>query len=278
MGKLPEEAEAIVREYVMLMEEAFPSQLEGLYIHGSIALDAYVPGLSDVDFIAITRKRLTERESRIISGIHQKLANKWSAPEMDGCYITWEDIGRTSPVKDVLYFHFNGGRVQEGAHFNSITWWILRHYGIKIAGPEPMELNLEVEAQNLVSYVLENMNTYWTRRIQMLEYLIHSGILPPEDEIHSEIEWSVLGMLRQFYTIKEHGIVSKLDAGRYALHHIPEEWHPIIYEAVRIRKGGKEESLFHSNEKRAAAAVSFMKYLLVYSNKLFVEDHRGSIR
>ena len=277
MGKLPNEVEAIVKEYVMLMEEAFPSQLEGLYIQGSIALDAYVSGSSDLDFIAVTRKRLTEREGKTISGIHQKLANKLSKPELDGCYLVWEDIGRTKPVKDVFYLHFNGGMVREGAYFNPITWWILHHHGIKIVGPEPKDLKLEVQAGDIVSYVKENMNTYWARRIQMLEYLIHTGILPPENEIRTEIEWSVLGMLRQFYTLKEHGIISKLGAGKYALLHVPEEWHPIIKEAVHIRTGTKE-ILFESNEKRAAAAVSLMKYLLDYGNRLSEEKNRESIR
>jgi len=54
-------------------------------------------------------------------------------------------------------------------------------------------------------------------------------------------------MLRQYYTLREKKITSKVDAGRYALEHLPQEWHPLIQEAVRIRE---ESNTYTSNHSK----------------------------
>ncbi|WP_277674507.1 aminoglycoside adenylyltransferase domain-containing protein, partial [Piscibacillus halophilus] len=54
-----------------------------------------------------------------------------------------------------------------------------------------------------------------------------------------EVEWTVLGLLRQYYTLMEKDIISKLEAGYYGLEILPTKWHPIIQEAINIRKNVK---------------------------------------
>ncbi|MDZ5016954.1 DUF4111 domain-containing protein, partial [Clostridium perfringens] len=54
------------------------------------------------------------------------------------------------------------------------------------------------------------------------------------------IEWGVLGVSRLYYTFKERDITSKIGAGEYALQNLPERWHKIINESMRLRKGNKK--------------------------------------
>ena len=75
------------------------------------------------------------------------------------------------------------------------------------------------------------------------------------------MEWSVLGMLRQYYTLSERSVVSKIGAGQYALTHLPPHWHPVIREALRIRM---KESRLQSDAARKAMldAMNLMQYIL----------------
>lgn len=62
MRELPIVVNDLLNEYIDLVNEYMPNQLEGLYLHGSLALNAFVEGSSDIDFIAVTQSGLTESE------------------------------------------------------------------------------------------------------------------------------------------------------------------------------------------------------------------------
>jgi hypothetical protein len=111
------------------------------------------------------------------------------------------------------------------------------------------------------------MNTYWTNRIKMAETSIDHLVKLPSDKIDFDIEWTVLGLLRQFYTIKEKDIVSKLDAGEYGLTQFPVEWHNIIKEAMNIRKGVKAD-IFSSEMERVDSTLRFSKFLINHCNNI----------
>ncbi|MFT9596304.1 aminoglycoside adenylyltransferase domain-containing protein [Mesobacillus sp.] len=261
----------VLKDYINLFNEHFPETIKGLYIHGSVALNAYVNDSSDIDFITLTNRRLTEEDSEALSYIHKTIANKYKKPEMDGVYSVREDIGKLSNSGDhnYKYPYYNNGELLFGDYFNfnPITWWVLKRKGLRILGPKIEDFQFEIQPQELSSYVLENMNSYWTNRIQMAESSFDHLVKLPTDEIDFEIEWTVLGLLRQFYTIKEFDIVSKLDAGDYGLTKLPVEWHNIIKESMNIRKGVKTEC-FSSEMERLDRTLRFSKFLINHCNNI----------
>jgi hypothetical protein len=266
---IPEVVDKVLKDYINLLNEHLPGTIEGLYIHGSIALDAYVEGSSDIDFITLTNRRLTVRDTEALSHIHRTIESKYNKPEMDGVYALREDMGKLYNGSDehIEYPYYNNGELGYGDYFNfnPITWWVLKNKGIKVLGPEIEDFQLDIQPLALTSYVLENMNTYWTNRVQMAEASFEQLIQLPTEQIDIEIEWTVLGLLRQFYTIKENDIVSKLDAGYYGITQLPMEWHNIIKEAMNIRKGEKEK-VFNSERERLENAMRFSKYLINHCN------------
>jgi hypothetical protein len=264
MEEVPVFVKEVLDKYIALMNEKLPNTLEGLYIHGSIALDAYEEGSSDLDFVAVTERRLTAEETRILAEIHGEIASKYRKPEMDGAYIIWADFGKLSSDRKNHSF-YNGGELNEGPYLNPITWWILKKNGITTLGPERAELDFEVQSHHIVSYVRENMNTYWAQRIQRLENSMDVVLVQPTEVILQEIEWTVLGLLRQFYTLQEHDVISKIGAGEYALQNLPEEWHDIINEAMNIRKGLQSE-IYTSDKERIVAAINVSKYIIGICN------------
>ncbi|ALC90746.1 hypothetical protein AM500_13830 [Bacillus sp. FJAT-18017] len=262
----------VLKEYINLFHEHFPETMEGLYIHGSIALNAYVDDSSDIDFITVTNRPLTEKDSDSLSFIHSHIAKKYKKPEMDGVYILWEDLGKlykNSIDFNYNYPFYNNKKLSIGNYFNfnPVTWWVLKKKGIKIIGTDPKDFQFEIQSKELFSYVLENMNTYWVNRIQLAEDSIDDLLNLPTEKIDFEIEWFVLGLLRQFYTLKEYDIVSKLDAGVYGLKEVPVEWHDIIKEAMNLRMGIKAE-IFKTEMERMAQTIRFSKFLIRYCNNI----------
>jgi len=265
--RIPRVVDKVLNEYINLFNEYLPETMEGLYIHGSIALNAYVDDSSDIDFITLTNRRLTEEDSAALSYIHTTIANKYNKPEMDGVYAVQEDIGKLNNNSNDNYPYYNNGELRFGDYFNfnPITWWVLKEKGIAILGTELKDYQFEIKPQDLSSYVLENMNTYWAKRTQMAENSMDHLVKLPTDKIDFEIEWTVLGLLRQFYTIKEYDAISKLDAGKYGLKQIPVEWHNIIKEAMNIRNG-VQEKIFSSEMERMDLTLRFSKFLIEQCN------------
>ncbi|MFC7686821.1 aminoglycoside adenylyltransferase domain-containing protein [Ureibacillus sp. GCM10028918] len=269
---IPPIVEEVINEYITLFNVYLPDTIEGIYIHGSIALNAYVEDSSDIDFITVTYRPLGEKDSNVLSYIHSTIANKYKQPEMDGVYIQLRDMGKLySDTNDYnhSYLFYNNENLGYGDYFNfnPVTWWVLKNKGINILGPAPKDIELDIEPEELLSYVLKNMNTYWARRLKAAEESIHEIINLPKNKIDFEVEWTVLGLLRQFFTLKEYDIVSKLDAGEYGLTQISSEWHNIIQEAINIRKGIKV-NIFSSDTERIEQTLSFSKFLITHCNNM----------
>ena len=51
---LPSEVSVTMSGYARLVDEKLPERIRGLYLTGSLALDDYRPGRSDIDFVAVS--------------------------------------------------------------------------------------------------------------------------------------------------------------------------------------------------------------------------------
>jgi len=212
---------------------------------------------------------LLEADVFVLTEIHSKIANGYKNPELDGVYIVRRDLGRLN-LSDEKHLNYNSGKLSCSSNFDPIIWWILKTKGIKIVGTEQTALDFDIHPKQLIYYVNENMNSYWAQRVEKMETSITELDNLPTEDIDYEIEWTVLGLLRQFYSLKEHDIISKLGAGEYALIHIPDEWHPIIKEAINIRKGEKM-NIFTSDKDRIDMTICFSKYIIHYCNQVYTK-------
>jgi hypothetical protein len=71
-------------------------------------------------------------------------------------------------------------------------------------------------------------------------------------------EWGVLGVSRLHYTLTTGQIASKYAAGLYALHRFPPRWHPIIVEALRVRRGDGTRSAYWLPFRRRADLLRYI--------------------
>jgi len=266
--KIPSVVCTVLHEYMTAINGQIPQCVEGLYIHGSIALNAFVDNSSDIDFISVVNRRLNETDIQLLSNIHREISDKYPHPDMDGAYLQWGDLGK--PESDVEHYPFyNSKTLHPKGLFNQnpVTWWTLKHHGIVVVGPDPKELKFDVDKDLLIDYVFNNMNTYWSQRLVQMENNRNMLSQFSNSDVEWEIEWSVLGMLRQYYTLRESDIISKVDAGEYALIQMPEQWHRATREALSIRKA-LGERYYASNEERITDFLAFLRYILEHCNQM----------
>ncbi|NLP52588.1 GNAT family N-acetyltransferase [Bacillus sp. RO1] len=254
MYKIPESVQKVLDLYIDKCNKELPGLLDGLYLHGSIAIDAYLEGQSDIDFVAVTSRKLTNDDAAILKEIHWNLAETCKKPQLDGIYV------QLSNQVEESYF-YNEGTFGKAVHDSPVTWWLLKNNGITILGPKAKDLPIHVTTEDLTDYVRKNMNEYWVTRVKSMEKIKEQLMTYPVEHIETEMEWTVLGLLRQYYTLSERSIISKLAAGEYGLSQLEPKWHDLIREAINIRKGNSER-IFATNEERVNATIHFAKELI----------------
>ncbi len=260
--KIPEVIQPVLTDYTRRMEQLLPGLMTGFYLHGSIALEAFNPRWSDLDFITVVSRKPGPREMDCLRLIHQAIRVTCPRWELEGIYLESGDLGRFPNEIAPCPCYYDGALHARGyRNLNSVTWWILKNRGIAVVGPPPQELDFVVDWDRLIAEMKENLNTYWAawarKPVQQVKLLTDWGI-----------QWVVLGVLRQFYTFRENDITSKLAAGKYALAHLPTKWHRLIQEALDIREGTHES---HHNFRivRAIEAVRFLNYIIESCNAQF---------
>jgi predicted nucleotidyltransferase len=269
MKDIPEKVKEIIDEHIELIESSLSNFLEAYYIYGSISIDGFDYGLSDIDFIVITKKNATEADIDILKKIHRDIQKKFNKAILDGMYLLKDDIESLNNKSEIPCLRFNDGEFKGFKTFdrNSIDAFELKKYGIAIKGQEIGNLKYIVDFDILISKMRDNLNTYWhnwynrCRKFPSPNYI---GLFFSK----KTIEWGVLGVSRLFYTFKESDITTKVGAGEYVLQTVPQKWHKIIKESMLLRKGNKK-SYYNSIFERRNDALSYIDYIIQESNRLF---------
>ncbi|GAB4212129.1 MAG: DUF4111 domain-containing protein [Roseiflexaceae bacterium] len=252
--EIPPLVQRVLDEYIELVHTALPGLLEGLYLHGSLALGAYLPGRSDIDFIAITSRRCTPGDIAALGTVHATLSQRHPDAPLEGSYLQWPDLGL---LEDAIppHPHIHDGVLHpSGYHdINGVTWWVLKQHGLALLGPPASQLAIVVDWDDLIAKMHHNLNSYWASFVtvpQRALWLLDDW----------GIQWAVLGVLRQFYTFREQAITTKTGAGHYGLLHTPPRWHRLIQEAINLREG--HAAAYRSRVLRALEARAFLQLIV----------------
>lgn len=259
--RIPEAIRPLLQAYLDLLDRELPNLITALYLHGSIALDAFDEQRSDIDMVAVMAHPASTDEAQKLAAVHKTIAHQYPRWLLEGSYLQASDLGK--PEADIApHPTHHDNQFNPAGHFDSnpVTWWLLKNKGIAVRGDDPQMLTYTVDWNALLRYMHGNINGYWanfaTDPMRMLRNLSDEGV-----------SWVVLGILRQYYTFRENDITSKIGAGEYAMKHVPAEWHDLIQDALDIRQGHKPTHCT-SRFTRAYAVVRFVRYMVEESNKL----------
>jgi predicted nucleotidyltransferase len=92
--RVPEAISPILAGYLALVANELPGFIAALYIHGSVALGAFHARFSDIDFVAVIRRRRIETDIEKLKAVHRALAARYPQRPFEGRYLQWEDLGR----------------------------------------------------------------------------------------------------------------------------------------------------------------------------------------
>jgi Nucleotidyltransferase domain. len=258
---VPDAAREILDQYFARLNKELPDRLDAFYLFGSVSLDAFQEGFSDLDFAAVTNRPLTEREVRILEQIHHELEVSFPKTSLDGRYVWNEDLESLGD-KDCPYHYFNSGRLAgiERLQKDSVDAFQIKYYGIPIIGRDPRSYSYSVDWTVLTRNMKSNLEHYWLnwrRKVEKFPSKAYFGMFIKG----WMIEWGVLGVSRIFYSIREHDLISKAGAAHYAMQHVPERWHRILQESINLRSGNRK-SLYRSVFKRRQDALAYMDYMI----------------
>lgn len=83
--------------YLAGLDRTLPAEtVAGVYLTGSIALDDYRHGSSDLDLLALTARPLTDAELDALDGLHRELKAE-AQPYADAAYVSRDHVGKLPP-------------------------------------------------------------------------------------------------------------------------------------------------------------------------------------
>lgn len=249
---IPAEVAKTCATYLKLADRHAPGVVEGLYLQGSIALDDYRPGRSDIDFVAVTAGPPGIEALRTI---HDDLRRVHRRPFFDGLYLRWDDL-RRDPAQVAAGPAVHDWHVDPASRFERhlVTWHVLAQAGIPVRGPAVTDLGVYTDWPALAAATRRNLVEYWAPWTQR-------RARGPIGLTAWATTWGVLGIARLRHTLAAGRVTSKTDAATYALTTHDRSLHRVVREALRIRVGGRPA--YRNPWRRRADLIAFMEQALI---------------
>lgn len=235
---------------IALLQRNTGDLIQSLHLIGSIADGDFRPGRSDLDFVAVLSRELTDDDAEALVVVHRSYRTDPTLPSLDGVWLTAEEL-RAGPdaVADGPTSQQGDFVVVARGNRNPVTWFSLPD-AVTLIG----ELDHDAlwrDRERLVSWVRDNAQSYWRR------WLSGASGISPAMLGRAAPMWGVLGISRLAYTKATGKIASKSAAGEWALTAFDLRWRPIIEEVLAYRRG--EPSNYGNPFARRRDALAFVE-------------------
>lgn len=209
----------------------------GLYLHGSLAMGDFNLKKSDIDFAVVTKQEISEEKLEALKMMHEaiRVSHLDLADRIEGPYIFQEALQKFDPNKaEHPWLSINGPLKKEKLDSDwLIQLYILREYGITVAGPDIKTLVDPIEPVDLKRAQLAVLHEWWLPQLED-----HAKLQSSEYQ-----SYAILTMCRALYTLRYGSIVSKLKAAEWAQGALGEPWAGLIRQALGWEKGKSLDKL-----------------------------------
>lgn len=186
-----------------ILRESQPS----IYLYGSVTMDDFRPGWSDVDLLALTRRPITPEQAERLLPLRQTLPKQYPelffARSFEGGMLDIASFLKGYPTT-VVYWGTSGQRIAERHHFDSFGLWELHHCGWLLHGEDVRDL--------LPFPTPSDLHTDVARH---LDAILHHGC---GGRSLYAFGW-LLDIARGLYTLRHDAVIPKTAAGEWALAH-----------------------------------------------------------
>ncbi len=250
---LPDEVSAVCATFLAAAPDGL---VTGLYLRGGVGFGEWVPGASDVDFVATLAGRPTAADAEALRQAHEAVRAAHPGTPFDGPHLLAADLARPATdcpdVPCVLHHLFEE---EQTVHDGVVCWHELARHGVTVTGVPVEELGIWTSQDALVAFTRDNLDTYWRANAEALT------AMPAEGAALEACSWCVLGAARLHHLLVTGDMTTKNGAGRWGLTHYPERFHRVLREALRIRNGGGDEYL-GDDGARGADTAEFTTYVV----------------
>jgi hypothetical protein len=228
--------EPVAQVCATFLREAPPGLVTGLYLRGGTGFGEWVPGHSDVDFVATLGHRPDDAEADALRRTHEAVAAAHPDLHFDGPHVLASDLAADpAACPDVPTVLGRLFEAENAVNDGVIAWHELAWHGVRIAGPPIEGLGIWTSAERLRAFTVDNLDTYWRANAAALT------AMPSEGAREEACCWCVLGVTRLHHLLVTGDMTTKSGAGRWGLTYYPERFHRVLREALRIREGGVSE-------------------------------------
>ncbi len=207
-------------EIVRIME----GRVSGVWLYGSVVLDDFRLGWSDLDFIALTDEAPSERQAGALLTLRQDMLAKEPGNPYDRAFegiIAGSAEFRDRSFSRLIYWGTSGQRITDRYALDPFSALELARYSRIVYGDRPWSFPAPERAE-LVRGVREHLACIRTYAAQTDESLYSCGWL--------------LDIARCVYTLRHNDVIAKTRAGVWALEeHLFSDEEP-LRKAVEIRK------------------------------------------
>lgn len=237
-SQLPADVAHAVRSYFGAADRLLPGAIIAGAVGGSIALNAYRPGRSDIDIIAVISEEWRSRPRvdlvRRLRALHLsqlprlalRAARGLGASACCNTAFIWESEV-SLPVTHIRPIASHTGEIFDASgafDVNPVVWRELVDGGITVRGRHLGGWGLDPEPAQLHPWARTNLQDYWAPLAEQLRAgsrRLSAG----------SVEWCLLGPARMHRTLAAGEIIGKEAAGLHALTAFPDH-NPITEVAL----------------------------------------------
>ncbi len=221
--RLLSDVAAMLTELQTGAREALGANLLALYLRGSLVTGDFDAETSDVDFFAVTERRLNAQEFAALEAMHTRFAalpNRYG-DQLEGPYMDRDAARRFRPGQ----YHPTIARNEPLLWREQYANWVLeretlRAQGVTLLGPEPRALIDPVTRDEIESAVGVNM-VRWVAWINQPD--------DPDWRLpRAEMAYIVETMCRALHTMATGKLLSKPESVAWALKSLPEPWRATV--------------------------------------------------
>lgn len=216
-----ESAAAMAKE----ISDVLNGSLHSFWLYGSVVLNDFRPGWSDVDFIAFTIDPISPEQADELLTLRQSLSERFPDNPLFRCFegvIVNLSEYRNNAYTRLVYWGTSGQRITNRCSIDPFSMLELTKYGIRVYGKEDRDLFKRPENEELIAAVRSHYEGIRRCAVQTDDSLYSCGWL--------------LDIARCIYTLRYGDVIGKTKAGEWALsEHLFADEEP-LKRTLQIRK------------------------------------------
>jgi predicted nucleotidyltransferase len=214
-----------IRTMVSEIASVLNGQAHSVWLYGSVVLDDFRPGWSDIDFVAFTNRRLSRDQAERLLPLRQTLSDAFPSNPYYRCFEGVVMPLRPDPADadpNIVYWGTTGQRIVSRYALDPFARYELAVYGRSVYGASDRGIFRRPDRAEMVAAVRLHYESIRKCAVQTDERLYSCGWL--------------LDIARCVYTLRYHDVIAKTRAGEWALAErvFPDE--ASLRRAVEIRK------------------------------------------